>query len=314
MTKKIVVIGGGHGQSTILNGIKYLDDVDITAIVTVADDGGSTGRLRRQFEIPAMGDIRSVIIAMAKKECLLKNLLSYRFDLSESEEDVMGHNLGNLILTAMIQSSGSFTDSIKELCDSLDIEGRIIPSTLDVITLFAKMEDGTIVKGESNIPNINNHITEVYYDCEIEATEEAIEAIEQADLIVLGCGSLYTSILPNVIIPKINKALIESKAKIIYLCNVVTQPGETDNYSLEDHIKALNDHNVEVDEVVVASDIIPHNVAVRYDDDKRSIVKITQDNHDFHIKQVDLLTFENLLIRHDPLKIMKCFYEILKEV
>ena len=314
MTKKVVVIGGGHGQATILQGIKHIEDIDITAIVTVADDGGSTGRLRRQFQIPAMGDIRNVIIAMSKSESLLKGLMDYRFDLSDSVEDVMGHNLGNLILTAMIQTSGSFTKSIDELCDILDVKGRIVPSTLDVITLFAKMEDGTIVKGESNIPNIDNHIQEVYYEYEIEATNESVDAINNADLIILGCGSLYTSILPNVIIPKINKALNDSKAKIVYLCNVVTQPGETDNYNLEDHIQALKDHKVDIDEVVIASDKISQEIVQRYIDDKRSIVKMTKNEHQYKIVESNLLSFDKLLIRHDPLKIKSCIEQLLKEV
>ena len=314
MTKKVVVIGGGHGQATILSGIKYLDDIEITAIVTVADDGGSTGRLRRQFQIPAMGDIRNVIIALSKKDSLLKSLMDYRFDLSDSKEDVMGHNLGNLILTAMIQTSGSFTQSIDELCEILDVKGKIIPSTLDVITLFARMEDDTIVKGECNIPNIDNHIQEVYYEYEIEATNESVEAIKQADLIILGCGSLYTSILPNVIIPKINQALRLSSAKLVYLCNIVTQPGETDNYSLEDHIQALEDHHVSIDEVIVASDVIPQDIIKRYEEDNRLIVKIEKDNHNYQIVQAELLSFENKLIRHDPIKITDCIDQLLKEV
>ena len=151
---KVVVIGGGHGQSVILRGIKFIQDIQISAIVTVADDGGSTGRLRRQFHIPAMGDIRAVLIALAESETLLKNLMEYRFegdpDPDQEDQGVMGHNLGNLILTALTQSCGSFLESIGILSKILNVRGDIIPATTQVITLFARMADGTIVRGESN--------------------------------------------------------------------------------------------------------------------------------------------------------------------
>lgn len=215
--KKIVVIGGGHGQSTILRGLKTIHDIDLTAIVTVADDGGSTGRLRRQFHIPAMGDIRNVLLALAESETLLNDLMEYRFEETEEDSEIGGHNLGNLILTAMTQRCGSFMESIATLSKVLRVKGDIVPSTSQVITLYAEMEDGTIVRGESNIPNINNHISKVFYEETVHATKESIEAILNADLIIFGIGSVYTSILPNTIIPEIKDALNQTKALKCYI-------------------------------------------------------------------------------------------------
>ena len=238
--KNVVVIGGGHGQAAVLRGIKDIDSIHLTTIVTVADDGGSTGKLRRDFQIPAMGDIRGVMIALAESESLLSTLMNYRFD--ETSETMGGHNLGNIILTALTQSTGSFMDAISMISKVLKVKGNIVPSTTQVITLYAIMEDGTIVRGESNIPKVRNHIQKVYYNEPVKATEGAIQAIYDADYIVYGAGSLYTSILPNIIIDDIKQAIQQSKAKKIYFCNPMTQSGETEFYTVEDHVKAIEDH------------------------------------------------------------------------
>ena len=185
--KNVVVIGGGSGQSVILKGLKQVADINITTIVTVADDGGSTGRLRRQFHIPAMGDIRNVMCALAKEETLFTHLMEYRF---EGEDDVGGHNLGNLILTALTEKEGSFMDAISEISKILNVKGTILPATTQVITLFARMSDGTVVRGESNIPNFDNRIREIFYDEKVEANPEAMDAIIQADVIFIGIGLL----------------------------------------------------------------------------------------------------------------------------
>lgn len=305
--KQVVVIGGGHGLSTILRGIKNIDDIDITAIVTVADDGGSTGRLRRQFHIPAMGDIRNVLLSLAQSESLLSNLMDYRFesndDPDKEDEDIQGHNLGNLILTALTQTCGSFMEAITTCAEVLNVKGKIVPSTLQVVTLYAMMEDKTIVKGEANIPNFNNRITKVFYDCDVKATPAAVTAIKKADLIIFGIGSLYTSILPNVIIPKIQEALKQSSARKLYFCNVMSQPGETDGYSVEDHVRALHMHKVDIDEVVVASDDIPANIIERYRKQDSSAVKVIEEKHDYKIRYANLLDFSTNVIRHNSLKI-----------
>jgi len=311
--KQVVVIGGGHGQSAILRGLKNIDEIEITAIVTVADDGGSTGRLRRRFHIPAMGDIRNVLISLAESETLLTTLMEYRFEGSE-EEDVMGHNLGNLILTAMTQASGSFMESIETLSEVLNVKGRILPATSQVITLFARMQDGTIVRGESNIPKLSNRIKKVYYEEEVKATPASIEAIANADIIVYGIGSVYTSILPNLIIPEIQQAIEKSAAKVIYFCNAMTQAGETDGYSLEDHVNAFYTHGARVDWVIYADNEIPPQVIEKYALEGAEPVGINEENQPYQIKKADLLDFDNDLIRHNPQKIMQCFKELLKKV
>ena len=313
--KKVVVIGGGHGQSAILRGIKKIEEIDITAIVTGADDGRSTGRLRRHFHIPAMGDIRNVLISLGESETLLATLMDYRFESSgDIDEDVMGHNLGNLILTAMTQSCGSFMDSITTLCKVLNVRGDIIPATSQVITLFARMQDGTIVRGESNIPNISNRIREVFYEEKVSATPAAIEAILSADIVVLGIGSVYTSILPNLIIPEIKEALEKSKAKVVYYCNAMTQPGETDGYSLEDHVEAFRHHGSDVDMVVMADDEIPDEILKRYHDEGSIEVKVKENVHDYEIMKCSLLDFSRDLVRHDSDKIRESLKLILERM
>ena len=304
LKKKIVVIGGGHGQAIICRGLKEIEQFDLTAIVTVADDGGSTGRLRRQFRIPAMGDIRNVMLSMSKSETLMRALMDYRFaDPSGTSEDIAGHNLGNLILTALTQQCGSFLQAIQKVTQVLNVQGRIIPATTEVITLFARMEDGVIVKGEANIPSIDNHIVEVFYEQEVEARLNAIQAILDADMVIYGIGSVYTSILPNVIIPKVKEALQKTKAKKIYICNAMSQPGETDGYSLEDHIQALLKHGALVDTVIVANDVIPESLKQKYAKDGSYPVLIKQKEHNYRLLPVSLLDFSNGLIRHSSRKI-----------
>ena len=313
--KKIVVIGGGHGQAQICRGIKNIPNTHISAIVTVADDGGSTGRLRKQFNIPAMGDIRNVMIALAPQETLFSSLMDYRFDdPSGKEKDVAGHNLGNLILTALTDQSGSFFEAIKIIDDVLNVKGEIIPATTQVITLFARMQDGVIVKGEANIPHMDNRITRVFYEEEVHATPDALRAIEEADLIIYGIGSVYTSILPNVIIPEISNALQDAKARKVYFCNAMSQPGETDGYSVEDHVRALIQHGAKIDEVLVASDALPLENVERYKKEGSTPVFLSQEQHEYTILRKELLTFKNGQIRHDASKIHDAVVELLEEL
>ena len=313
--KRIVVIGGGHGQAQICRGIKNIPNTHISAIVTVADDGGSTGRLRRQFNIPAMGDIRNVMIALAPQETLFSSLMDYRFDdPSGKEKDVAGHNLGNLILTALTDQSGSFFEAVKMLDDVLNVKGEIIPATTQVITLFARMHDGVIVKGEENIPHLDNKITRVFYEEEVHATPDAIRAITEADLIIYGIGSVYTSILPNVIIPEISNALQDTSARKVYFCNAMTQPGETDGYSVEDHVRALIQHGAMVDEVLVASDALPLENVERYKAQGSTPVFLSQDEHEYTVLRKELLTFENGQIKPDAQKIHTAVTELLEDL
>ena len=309
--KKIVVIGGGHGQSVILRGIRDIADIAISAIVTVADDGGSTGRIRQKYSIPAMGDIRNVMVAMAESETLISDLMDYRFEGDEAD-DIVGHSLGNLILTALTNMTGSFQESISIISDALKLRGDIYPSTLETITLYACMDDDTIVRGEANIPSFNHRISRVFYDHYVSADKEAVQAILDADYVVYGIGSLYTSILSNTIIPAISEALRRTKAKRIYFANCMTQSNETYNYTLEDHIAALRKHNTPVDLIFQHSETIPEDIRERYLREN-SIEVISDGTVDIPVIRRELLSFDNNLVRHSPDKIRKLFVELLKE-
>lgn len=309
--KNVVVIGGGHGLAVIVRGLKQLANIKLSAIVTVADDGGSTGRLRAQYNIPAMGDIRNVMCAMAESESLLSTLMNFRFDGEEG--DVAGHNLGNLILTALSQNCGSFMEAIQTFSQVMNVKGDIIPSSTEVITLYAVMEDGTIVRGESNIPNFDNRISRVFYDQNVKASRQALAAIHNADVIIYGIGSLYTSIMPNLIIEGIRDELAKSTAKKIYVCNAMTQPGETDAYSMEDHVQAILDHTGDyaVDICVMHNNEISNEVRKKYNEMGAGEVLIKDDTHSYQVIQRDILKFEENLIRHDSNKVRNILEELI---
>lgn len=315
--KKVVVIGGGTGQSIILRGLKHVPDIELSTIVTVADDGGSTGRLRRAYQIPAMGDIRNVMLALAESETLLNELMEYRFEPEEHHPDseLSGHNLGNIILTALTTKSGSFMEAITLISRVLKVKGDIIPSTTQVVTLYAHMEDGTVVKGESNIPKTKNKIRDVFYNEPVLATKQAVKALEQADLIVFGIGSLYTSICANLIIPDIRKALQKTKARKVYLCNVMTQKGETDGYAMEDHVATIEQHaEITIDEVITANDEIPETLLDKYALQEAQPVPVRDKHHPYQVLHRKLLHYDDALIRHDPERIGHVIASILKEL
>lgn len=316
MKKKIVVIGGGHGSATMLRGLKTLPNVTLTSIVAVSDSGGSTGRLRNLFDIPAIGDIRNVMTAMAQEETLFKFLMEYRFNNPlVKEKDVIGHNLGNLILFALMdRQGGNLTEAISAVSKVLNVQGQIIPSSLESITLYAKMADDTIVRGEANIPQIDNSISEVFFDHDVKASYQAIRAIKEADIIVLGVGSLFTSILPNLIIKDIAQAINNSKSPVVYYCNMMSETGETDGYCMEDHVHMIHKHGVKVDAVVMADDIIPESLLNRYSVSKQQLVLAKQKEHDFKVLRKNLLMFDSQQIRHSPDKIRNTFMDVLKEM
>jgi uncharacterized cofD-like protein len=235
----VVAIGGGTGLSTLLRGLK-LRPIGITAIVTVADDGGSTGRIRKEFDIPAPGDIRNCITALADNESLVSRLFEYRFDKEGSE--LTGHSFGNLFITALSQVTGSFEQAVIESARVLAIRGRVLPSTLENVTLCAELVDGSTVRGESTIGHDKPPIKRVYLTPDHPSGyEPALGAIVNADLIVLGPGSLYTSVLPNLMVEGVIEAIRWSRGTVVYVCNVATQPGETDHFSAKDHIDSIVD-------------------------------------------------------------------------
>ncbi len=236
---KIVAIGGGTGLSTMLKGIKKITN-NITAVVTVGDDGGSSGKLREELGVLPPGDIRSCIAALADDEDLVTKLFQYRF---KDCAGLSGHSFGNLFLTAMCSITGDMVRAVKESSKVLSIRGRVLPSTLDDMRLVAEMEDGEIIKGESNIPESGKKIKRLFSEpSNCKALEDVIWAIHDADLIILGPGSLYTSVVPNLLINEIAKAVNDAKARKIYVCNIMTQPGETDGFKVSDHIKTLINH------------------------------------------------------------------------
>lgn len=236
---RIVAIGGGTGLSMLLSGIKNITN-NITAVVTVGDDGGSSGRLRESMGILPPGDIRHCITALADDEDLITKLFKYRFDNGEGLE---GHSFGNLFLTALCDITGNMVSAVKASANVISIRGRVLPSTLDDMKLVAEMENGRIVHGESNIPEARGKIKRLYTEPEnCKALPEVLQAIHSAELIILGPGSLYTSVIPNLLIKEISEAVSKSSAKKIYVCNIMTQPGETDGYTVSDHLKALIRH------------------------------------------------------------------------
>jgi len=236
----VVAIGGGTGLSSLLRGLKLHHDVALTAIVTVADDGGSTGRIRSEFDIPAPGDIRNCLVALADDESLVGQLFQYRFDQVGSQ--LAGHSFGNLFITALAQVTGSFEQAVIETANVLAIRGRVLPSTLANVTLCAELVDSTVIRGESRIPDKHAPIKRVFLEPgQPPAYDPALAAIQNADLVILGPGSLYTSVLPNLLVDGVVHALRWSRGKVVYVCNVATQPGETDHFSALDHIRTVTD-------------------------------------------------------------------------
>lgn len=254
---RVVAIGGGTGLSTLLRGLKQ-QNVAITAIVTVGDDGGSSGRLRTEFNMPPPGDIRNCLVALADAEPLLSELFQYRFDQNGSA--LSGHSFGNLFITAMTQVAGSFERAVAESSRVLAVRGKVLPSSLENIVVGAEMTDGRVVHGESQIVKEHGKIKRIFLDpAHPPAYDPAIVAILSADLIVLGPGSLYTSVLPNLLVQGITHAIRCASATKVYVCNVATQRGETDDFGVVDHLRALHDHVGEpiVDYMLVNSNLGP---------------------------------------------------------
>ena len=275
--KKVVVLGGGTGMSTLLKGLK-LFPLDITAVVSVSDDGKSTGRLREEFNTIAVGDIRRVLVSLSETEPLIEDLMNYRF---KTTSDLNGHTVGNLILTALANITGNMSDGIESLSKVFNLKGKVLPLTEDNVTLAATMTDGTKVIGEHNITESHKIIEKVYYQEKATTNPLVLEEVKNADLIILSMGSLYTSVIPNLINDDMKKAIKYSKAKIMYVCNMMTQPGETDNYKASDHIKALNEYldKRHVDIIVANDGTISQDVIDKYKDtEQKDEVIFDKDN------------------------------------
>ncbi|CAM3005667.1 YvcK family protein [Paenibacillus sediminis] len=309
---RIVVMGGGTGLSVMLRGLKD-KPLDITAIVTVADDGGSSGILRSELQMPPPGDIRNVLTALADVEPLLSDMLAYRFT---SGAGLAGHSLGNLILAALTDIKGDFVTAVRELSRVFAVRGRVLPAAGQAVVLSAEMEDGTIVIGESKIPEARGTIKRVFLEpAEVEPLPEAVEAINQADAILIGPGSLYTSILPNLLVPKLAEAVVASNSIKIFVCNVMTQPGETDNYTVSDHLKAVYDHigHHLFDYVIVNNGEIPPQVQDKYAEKGAKPVELDWDEVTSHGYKViaDTLVLFRTYLRHDADKLSEHIFQLV---
>lgn len=263
MNKKVVAFGGGTGLSCLLKGLKGYP-LDITAVVSVSDDGGSAGALRDEFNILAVGDIRRVLVALSTNEGLIEKLFNYRF---ESAGNLNKHTIGNLILTALAKKLGSIQKAIDALDEIFNMRGNVMPFTEDNnLKLVAKMADGSVIEGEHHITSYPSKIMQVAYKEEPIINEDLLYEIRQADMIVLSMGSLFTSVIPNLLSEQVRRAIDESNAKIVYCCNMFTQPGETDDYKVSDHIKTLNQYlgNRKVEYVIANCGEIDLELAHKY--------------------------------------------------
>ena len=314
---KVAVIGGGTGLSTILRGLKRYP-IDITAIVTVADDGGSSGSLRTDFDVPPPGDIRNVLVALSEVEPLVQELFQYRFT---GETDLAGHPTGNLLIAAMTNITGDFASAIQKLSEVLKVRGRVLPVCNTPLCLCAEYDDGTIIQGESLIPTIEKKIKRVYYTKEdARALDEAVEAIMEADLVLLGPGSLYTSIIPNLLLVEISEALVKTSAECVYCCNIMTQPGETTGYSASDHVLALHEHagHAFIDKIIVNDEEIDDETYERYCDQHSDVVLIDEKKlHKMNIKVIKsrLVSYNNVgEVRHNTKKVAATIFSLLLDI
>ncbi|MBO8136929.1 MAG: YvcK family protein [Desulfotomaculum sp.] len=307
---KIVVIGGGTGLSTLLKGIKEYTS-NITAIVTVTDDGGSSGRLRGDLGVLPPGDIRNCLVALADKESLMEQVLQYRFTSGE----MAGHSLGNLFLVALSDLSGGFYNAVQALSKVLAIRGKVLPSTLQNVVMGAELSDGRIVHGESAVSSSDKKIRRIFLEPSgCEPLPEALKAIKEADAIVLGPGSLYTSVMPHLLIKGIPEAIKQSRALKVYVCNVMTQPGETKNYTAADHLKAIEKHGGKlVDYIVVNTGQIPERLIERYR--SQGAAPVQPDMKKLRrmgvIPVAENLVLESDVVRHHPAKLARAILKLI---
>lgn len=311
---RIVVIGGGTGLPVLLRGLKQYP-VDITAIVTVADDGGSSGRLREDLHIPPPGDIRNVLASLSDVEPLVEEMFQHRFKTSN---ELSGHSLGNLILAAMTSITGNFVHAIQEMSKILNVRGKVLPAANQSVILHAEMEDGAIVSGESKIPYSGKRIKRVFLTSKnhIRPLPETIQAIRQADLIIIGPGSLYTSILPNLLVPRLGDEVCHSHAKKVYICNLMTQAGETHGFTASDHVKAIYDHMncAFINTILVNNEEIPPDIQLRYNEELADPVQYDMPQLSelgLEVVHADIAYQENGALRHDPKKVANILYNLL---
>ena len=309
---RIVAVGGGTGLPNVLSSLKHYTS-NLTAVVTVADDGGSSGRLRRHFGTPPPGDIRNCIVALSDQETLLNDLFQYRF---KGHGDLKGHSFGNLFITVMREVTGDFGRAVEESSRVLSTRGTVMPVTFEPMVLQARLKNGKMVTGESLISKSKSPIEQVMLkDRHVRPNKEVLKAILEADAIVLGPGSLYTSVLPNLLIPEVAETIALSRAVKVYVCNVMTQPGETDHYSVSDHVKAILKHTGAgfLHYVVVNKEKVPARLLKRYEDFGQEPVTVDRGAvEELGVKLVasNLLHREDF-VRHSPEKLGKTIVRLL---
>lgn len=312
--KKIVIFGGGSGLSQLLKGIKEFP-FDVTAVVSVSDNGRSTGILREEFDIPAVGDITKVLMAMSSESKGVKDLFNYRFDKNSS---IGNHTIRNLIMTALLEQHGDFAHSLPILCDLLDVKGKLLPLTEDNVDLVGITKDGKEIIGEEQITESKSKIVDLKYSKKVKVTPKVLDAIKSADMIVFSSGSLLTSIMPNLIVPDIIKSIEKSKAKTMYICNMLTQPGETDDFKVSDHIKYLEKHlgNRKIDVVIANTAKIPRNMKLLAKSEGKDMVVIDEKKLEkMGVKLISdkLFKTEDGYVRHNSLKTAYLMFSYLMD-
>lgn len=311
--KKVVILGGGTGTSSVLRGLKYFP-IDITAVITVSDNGNSTGRLRKEFSTPAVGDVRHVLSSLSTLPDEIKNIMEYRLS---TYSDLNGHPIGNLILTSLLKETNSFKTSIEYLSKLLAVEHTVLPLSEDCLTLMGETKDGQIIEGEENITKANKEYSRIFYKENPHVFPEIFDKIKEADLIILSMGSLYTSVMPHLICPDIVKAINNSPAKVMYICNAMTQPGETDNFTVNDHVKILEKYlgNDRIDAVIATNTIVNDELLDKYaTEEQKDPVRIDYENiikENYELLEGDLLTTADGTIKHDSLKLSSIIFSYL---
>lgn len=315
--KKVVVIGGGTGLSTMLKGLKAYTS-EITAVVTVADNGGSSGKIREEMGIMPPGDIRNCLVALANTEPIMEKLLQYRF----TEGSMKGQNFGNLLIATLAEITGSFEEAVHVTSNVLAITGKVLPVTLEDVHLHARFEDGQSITGEKEIveygKNNETNICHIELNPKLpEANQEVLKAIRKADRIILGPGSLYTSIIPNLLVKDISEAIKKASAEKVYIANIMTQPGETSKLSLEDHIEILECYLGKdiLDTVIVNSETVSKKQMKEYEEEGAMLLKADSKHSVWQrIKRIEVplikIHEKQKLIRHDPKKLAACLFEM----
>ena len=310
---RIVVIGGGTGLSTLLRGLKNYN-FDLTAIVTVADDGGSSGRLRDDYDIPPPGDVRNVIAALSTVEPLVEEMFQFRFTQSK---ELGGHSLGNLMLAALTEITGDFNHAVAEMSKVLNVNGRVIPAANKKVTLHGKLKDGTSITGESKFHKVTEGIESVYLEPEdVKALPSAIRRIKRADYILIGPGSLYTSIIPNLLVREIGEAVVASSAHKLYICNLMTQQGETVRYTASKHVEAIHRHVGKpfIDSILINDMDFPDIIKETYEVENAEPVKFDIEKLEamgIQVIQKNIAATIDGVVRHNANNVAKFLHEFI---